>query len=291
MVRIRLPPAESRANHRFQPPVVKRLGEDETLVALRRDFRTSLAIAADALGTEIGQKRARFAWDVGPGVGVWCRKRGAFGTCFALTSPRNPGFRTGRPRGALWKSAPGCAAWVWVTRPRSRRASTRGICALAWPAGSSASATRSVRAQHSRGASSTASRPNRRCPKPRWCDDAGFDATAGAPGAPAAGGPGADDQRTRTAVLSTAFGAGKSTGREAPAERLDRCVGDVHRSRHGDHGRTDRHQLIDPDPRRAVGQLRRDRLLQPRPGPWPLRCLLCKSGFTAAAGARLPKRS
>ena len=80
-------PAESRANHRFQPPVVKRLGEDETLVALRRDFRTSLAIAADALGTEIGQKRARFAWDVGPGVGVWCRKRGAFGTCFALTSP------------------------------------------------------------------------------------------------------------------------------------------------------------------------------------------------------------
>ena len=86
-VRVHLPPAESRANHRFQPPVVKRLGEDETLVALRRDFRTSLAIAADALGTEIGQKRARFAWDVGPGVGVWCRKRGAFGTCFALTSP------------------------------------------------------------------------------------------------------------------------------------------------------------------------------------------------------------
>jgi hypothetical protein len=40
--------------------VVKRLGEDETLVALRRDLRTSLAIAADALGTEIGQKRARF---------------------------------------------------------------------------------------------------------------------------------------------------------------------------------------------------------------------------------------
>ena len=28
--------------------MVKRLGEDETLVALRRDFRTSLAIAADA---------------------------------------------------------------------------------------------------------------------------------------------------------------------------------------------------------------------------------------------------
>src|SRR6516225_8038087 len=29
------------------------------------------------------------------------RKRDAFRTCFALTSPRNPGFRTGRPRGAL----------------------------------------------------------------------------------------------------------------------------------------------------------------------------------------------
>ena len=43
-------------------PGVKRLGEDEALVALRRDFRTSLAIAADALGTEIGQKRARFPW-------------------------------------------------------------------------------------------------------------------------------------------------------------------------------------------------------------------------------------
>ena len=51
--------------------VVKRLGEDETLIALRRDLRAALAIAADALGTEIGQKRARFAWDVGahpPGV-------------------------------------------------------------------------------------------------------------------------------------------------------------------------------------------------------------------------------
>jgi len=35
--------------------VVKRLGEDETLIALRRDLRAALAIAADALGTEIGQ--------------------------------------------------------------------------------------------------------------------------------------------------------------------------------------------------------------------------------------------
>src|SRR6516162_999147 len=36
-----------------------------------RDLRTSLAIAADALGTEIRQKRARFPWDVGahpPGI-------------------------------------------------------------------------------------------------------------------------------------------------------------------------------------------------------------------------------
>src|SRR6516162_5885341 len=147
---------------------------------------------------------------------------------------------------------------AWFPTPGLGSAS--GIYALASPARWSASTTRSVRAQHSRGASSTASRPNRRCPKPRWCDDVGFDATAGAPGAPANGSPGADDQRTRTAVLSTAFGAGKSTGREAPAERLDRCVGDVHRSRHGDHGRTDRHQLIDPDPGRAVGQLGRDRL-------------------------------
>src|SRR6516225_4193439 len=52
-------------------PGVKRLGEDEALVALRRDLRTSVAIAADALGTEIRQKRARFPWDVGahpPGI-------------------------------------------------------------------------------------------------------------------------------------------------------------------------------------------------------------------------------
>jgi len=50
---------------------MKRLGEDEALIALRRDLRTSLAITADALGTEIRQKRARFAWDVGahpPGI-------------------------------------------------------------------------------------------------------------------------------------------------------------------------------------------------------------------------------
>ena len=56
-------PVPSSGESRFQPPVVKRLGEDETLVALRRDFRTSLAIAAD-VGTEIGQKPARFAWGV-----------------------------------------------------------------------------------------------------------------------------------------------------------------------------------------------------------------------------------
>jgi len=89
---------------------------------------------------------------------------------------------------------------AWFPTPGLGSAS--GIYALASPARWSASTTRSVRAQHSRGASSTASRPNRRCPKPRWCDDVGFDATAGAPGAPITGGPGADDQRTQRPSLA-----------------------------------------------------------------------------------------
>ena len=86
--------------------------------------------------------------------------------------------------------------------------------------------------------------------------DTGLAAATGADRAPRPS-PGAADSDRSTACRRDRRGE-KAAG--APFARLDRRVGHGRRPVHGDHGRPNRHQLADPDPRRLVRQPRRDRL-------------------------------